>query len=219
MPDQSSRTFLQQAASSYNLALKQDDRAESAREYLRSRGLLPDNSPSGLGYVADPLPGHEQYAGRIAIPYWTRAGFTTIRFRCAAGHDCKAASCAKYLSPPGDCPRLYNVRRLYTNAPVIAICEGEFDTLTADHAGLPAVGVAGVQAWEPFFSRAFKGYETVFVLADNDDKGQGLKFGNEVARSISNARVALMPEGHDVNSFVMAEGPQALMERLELSDA
>jgi len=34
-----------------------------------------------LGVVVDPLPGHEQFLGRVAIPYVTPSGVVDIRFR------------------------------------------------------------------------------------------------------------------------------------------
>ena len=50
-----------------------------AEEYLASRGLgfpsiKEEMDKFMLGYVAEPLPGHEQYQGMLAIPYlrWSR---------------------------------------------------------------------------------------------------------------------------------------------------
>ncbi|MFC0547072.1 toprim domain-containing protein [Kutzneria chonburiensis] len=118
------------------------------------------------------------------------------------------------MTLPGDRPRLYNTPALMTASDQIAICEGELDTVTAAACGLDAVGVPGVEAWQPHFAPAFLGYERVYLLADNDDSGQGLKFAERIAGELPNARVVLMPHGHDVNSLVMQQGKRSLLERI-----
>jgi DNA primase len=135
----------------------------------------------------------------------------TVRFRRLGDGDGP-----KYRSVPGDPPRIFNANALLVPSDHIAICEGEFDAIAANEAGIPAIGIAGVSAWKDYFARCFKGYKAVYILADHDDKGQGLEFAEKVAAQISNARISPMPEGHDVNSFVMAEGPDALLDRLEI---
>ncbi|MFF0481082.1 toprim domain-containing protein [Streptomyces sp. NPDC004435] len=192
-------------------------------EYLKSRGLSEDNAASfRLGYVESPLPGHESARGMIAIPYITRSGVTTIRFRRLGDGDGP-----KYRSVPGDPPRIYNANALLAPSRYIALCEGEFDTIAAHLAGyearpgglpglLPAVGVGGVSAFKSYFARCFKGYEAVFMLADADDKGQGMEFADKLAGQIKNLRICPMPAGHDVNTFILEFGPDALLELLEI---
>lgn len=151
----------------------------------------------------------------MCIPYLTRAGVTTVRFRRLDVEGVEGQG-PKYLSLPGDEPRIYNANALMRHEPFIVICEGEFDTITATQCGLPAVGIAGVSAWRDYFARCFKGYDAVYILADADDKGQGVEFASRVADEIENARISPMPEGHDVNSFVKEFGPDALLDRLEI---
>src|SRR5690554_7306712 len=77
---------LETATSQYRESLP----GSPAEEYLASRGFQPDNTAVGkfrLGYVADPLPGHEMYRGVLAIPELRRAPdgvwtVVTMRFRC-----------------------------------------------------------------------------------------------------------------------------------------
>ncbi|MCP9207780.1 toprim domain-containing protein [Streptomyces sp. NEAU-Y11] len=193
-------------------------------EYLKKRGLSADSAASfRLGYVENPLPGHETARGMIAIPYLTRAGVMTIRFRRLGDGEGP-----KYRSVPGDPPRIYNANALLMPSDYIAICEGEFDAIAAHEAGiraahgravelgLPAVGMAGVSAFKPYFARCFKGYKAVFMLADGDDKGQGLEFAEKIAELVKNVRICPMPAGHDVNSYVLAHGPEALLDLLEI---
>lgn len=138
---------------------------------------------------------------------------TTIRFRRMTDNDDDGP---KYLSLPRDTPRIYNPEAFFRPESHIAICEGEIDAMTAWQAGIPAVGIAGVSGWQKVFAKCFQGHDKVFILADSDDKGQGMKFSNEVAEQVRNSLVVPMPEGHDVNSFVLENGPLALRERLSL---
>jgi DNA primase len=163
-----------------------------------------------LGYVDVPLVGHEFFRGRLAIPYLTRSGVVSLKFRRLGDMDGP-----KYLYQSGTvAKRIFNPEALFDDRPYICICEGELDAITAEQAGLPAVGIAGVDNWQPYFRRVFAGYEKVFILGDNDDKGQGETFAQALGELVPNSRVVLMPEGHDVNSFVKEAGPDALLGKV-----
>ena len=150
----------------------------------------------------------------LAIPYvrwspgsgWSVASIRFRRLTVAEGQS-------KYLSVTGDTGRLYNTLALLKRSPTIAITEGEIDAITADVAGIPAVGVPGAQAWKPHFREPFIGYEDVFILADGDDAGR--TFAETVASSLPNARIRSMPPGSDVNSLVMGRGVQALKDLIK----
>jgi hypothetical protein len=178
--------------------------------------LLRETTPRfQLGYVADPLPGHEQYRGSLAIPYvrWSHEhqwAVVSIRFRCIRDHEHRGHG--KYNTVAGDRPRLYNTKALLEGGGRIAITEGEIDAISAEACGIPAVGVAGAQSWQPHFREPFVGYREVLVLADGDEAG--LQFGNTVARELPNAKVIPCPPGQDVNSLFLAGGKQALIERI-----
>lgn len=160
------------------------------------------------------MPGHEKYHGMIAIPYLSPDGWTLqIRFRRIGDGDGP-----KYLSVPGAPPRLYNTRTLDDSYTEIFVTEGEPDTWIATQCGLPAVGIPGVSSWCPEWALPLLQYDAVYLLADNDDKGQGAKLGERMAADLPNLRIILMPEGHDVNSFVLSEGADALLERVGASD-
>jgi DNA primase len=180
---------------------------------LTTRGLSPDKQAFfRLGYVNNPVPGHDKFTGRIVIPYLTRTGVVGMKFRALGDTDG-----AKYLNLPRQATRIYNPEAFFSDKPYIGICEGEIDAMTAHNRLLPAVGLPGVSQWQEWMDRPFAGYETIYVLADNDDKGQGKKFGEEIEERLENVRVILMPEGHDVNSFVAAEGHTALLERIGIN--
>jgi DNA primase len=149
----------------------------------------------------------------LAIPYEAPHGAVGLKFRCLQDHDCKATHKNRYLNPPGHEHRLYNTAALFSPLPYVGIAEGEIDAITAHLAGIPTVGAPGATSWKPAFTRLFRGYETVFIFADNDDGGVGMeKFATPLAEKISGSRIILMPPGHDVNSFVQENGYDALRE-------
>lgn len=194
------------ALTEYQDQLATDD---AAQDYLRNRGLSADKQAYfRLGFISDPVPGHEKFSGRIVIPYLTRNGVVGMKFR--AIEDRKD----KYLNLPRQAPRIYNPEAFFSDKPYIAICEGEIDAITAHSRLLPSVGLPGVSSWQEWFSRPFNGYEVIYVLADNDDKGQGAKFADELSERLENVRTILMPEGMDVNTFVSENNHDALLERV-----
>jgi len=211
---ESQKRSLREATSRYHQSIE----GSPAEAYLESRGLFPSNEKVGrfrLGYVADPLPGHDAFAGFLAIPYlrWSQEfGWTvvSIRYRCIEDHDHKGHG--KYMTQPGDRPRLFNTKALLEPSPVIAITEGELDAVTGQLCGIPTVGVPGAQSWQPHFREPFLGYRRVFIFADGDDPGR--KFAGSIAKTLPNATVIQMPDGEDVNSIVVGQGVDALTGRL-----
>jgi DNA primase len=137
---------------------------------------------------------------------WRGWSVASIRFRSID------ESGSKYMTVAGDTPRLYNTRALTLNTDRMVLTEGEADCITAELCGLPAVGVPGVQTWKPYYRELFLGYREVLILADGDEPG--VLFANTVAKALPNARVIQMPQGQDVNSLVMKEGKQSLLNRL-----
>lgn len=214
---ESQRTFLRTATERYWASLP----GSPAEVYLAKRALnFPSVKPAVdkfmLGYVNDPLPGHEMFRGYLAIPYlrWSQEhgwAVVSIRFRCIQDHEHRGHG--KYMTVAGDRPRLYNTLALLKESAVIAITEGELDAITAQVAGMPAVGVPGAQAWQSYFREPFLGYREVFVLADGDEPG--MQFAHTVAKELPNAKVIPMPPGEDVNSLVLTKGKQALLERIK----
>lgn len=203
---ESQRAFLWEATTRYRDALP----GSPAAEYLESRGIL-DAPQFGLGYVEDPLPGHEMYRNCLAIPYmrysdWRGWSVASLRFRRLDDGS------PKYMTVAGDRPRLYNTAALNRYSRDIAICEGELDTITSELAGLATVGLPGAAMWKPYFRELFLGYRNVNILADGDEPG--MEFANTVAKTLPNARIIPMPPGEDVNSIVNSQGKDALLERI-----
>ncbi|MEU7814079.1 toprim domain-containing protein [Pseudonocardia sp. NPDC049154] len=204
------RGLLAEATERYHEALLEDDHA---LDYLGARGIdLPEIYSYQLGLVVDPIPDHESMTGRIAIPYLVpRGGPVGMKFRCLRHSDCKAVECPKYLAHTGMGQRLYNVGALKVASDVIAITEGELDAIVATEAGIPAVAVPGVKGWADAWAFCFEGYRRVLVIGDGDEAGRS--FAERLADHIDSARAVPMPDGHDVTSLVLEQGPEALRER------
>lgn len=184
---------------------------DMAGPYLASRGITREVAAiTRLGYVApdDHMIDHTQYVGRLAIPYVTPAGgVVELRFRALLDDGSP-----KYLSRAGAEPHLYNVNAFTVDSDVIAVCEGEIDTITAHYlCGIPAVGLAGANGWKNWYARAFMDYR-VLVLCDGDEPGRDL--GKRIAQQMDNAVVVSMPDGQDVNSVFLSEGADGVRKRV-----
>lgn len=169
-----------------------------------------------LGFVADPLPGHEMYRGMMSIPYLRRAehgdwSVVSIRFRCLEDHD-RHDGHGKYNTEAGDRPRMFNTLALQQAHDTVAICEGELDAITSQACGIPAVGIPGVQAWRPHFKEPFLGYERVWIFADGDEPGR--TFARTLAQTLTNAKIIQFADGDDVSSMAVKYGAEALKEKI-----
>jgi hypothetical protein len=216
----SARAGLEQATQRYADALAE---SPAAIAYLEFRGIYVDpdmpeelGNPWLLGLVNDPIPEHEDMQGRLAIPYLVpRGGPVGMKFRCMVDHgpdtSCKSMGHAKYLSHAGMGQRLYGVTSLRIESPVIGITEGELDAIVATEAGIPSVAVPGVKGWSDAWRYLFEGHERVLVFGDGDDPGRA--FAEKLTALIPDSRAVPMADGHDVTSFVLEHGVDALRER------
>lgn len=204
------RELLAQATEKYADSLV----GSAAEEYLAGRGIPADVAGGfRLGFVSDPIEGHERFRGRLAIPYLTPTGAVGMRFR-----SLDPEGDPKYDSEAGQRTALFNVRDLHRSEPWVCITEGELDCLVVSGiVGVPAVGVPGVEHWKKngsVWSRLFQDYETVYVLADGDKPGRAM--AKDVARLVENPVVIDLPDGRDVNELVVAEGPDFLLNLMGL---
>ena len=162
-----------------------------------------------LGTVVDPVEGHREYEGWLSIPYITAMGHcVAVKFRRI--DDGKP----KYGQPLGQKAHPYNVTDILTLSPFIVICEGELDAVVLSGiVKIPAVGIPGVAAWKPHFVKLFTGYDTVFVIGDNDIKedgtNPGAEFAKRVAQEVSNSTIVTLPPSMDINDFYLAKGLDA----------
>ena len=166
-----------------------------------------------IGTITDPINGHEMYEGWISIPYITASG-SCVGFKFRRLDEGKP----KYGSPTGQKAHLYNVADI-TMKPYIVVCEGELDTIiVSGELGIPAVGVPGVAAWKPHFPKLFGGYETVYVVGDNDVKedgsNPGAEFSKRVANEVMNSTIVTLPPNMDINDYYLVHGASATRKLL-----
>ena len=199
----SQRSFLLQATQRYAATI------EEASDYLSSRQLSVEEAKVfHLGVVVDPLPGHEPYKGRLAIPYITPSGVVDIRFRDLTGtHD------AKYMGLVGAETTMFNTQAVFAADDYICVTEGEFDcimmSVKTQH---PTVGIPGANNWKKHYAKILDDFDVVVVLADGD--APGLEFGKKISRELGNVNIISMPDGEDVNSMMIKNGSEWLDERI-----
>ena len=167
-----------------------------------------------IGTITDPINGHEMYEGWISIPYITASG-SCVGFKFRRLDEGKP----KYGSPTGQKAHLYNVSDVTIMKPYIVVCEGELDTIiVSGELGIPAVGVPGVAAWKPHFPKLFSGYETVYVVGDNDVKedgsNPGAEFSKRVANEVMNSTIVTLPPNMDINDYYLVHGASATRKLL-----
>ena len=171
-----------------------------AEDYLKNRGIpLEVARLASLGVVEEPEVGHEQYIGRLAIPYITKTGVVDLRFR-----SLNPAVEPKYMGLTGAETKMYNVIDIDKANSFIGVCEGELDTITMSGCvGIPCIGVPGANSWKKHYTRLLADFERVFVFADGDQPGT--EFARSLARELP-VTIVQLPEGHDVNSMYVQEG-------------
>lgn len=214
MLSQERLTLLHELASNYQQKINQQ-----TVEYLVSRGFTKELANQHLlGTVpADCDPAHAQFIGWLSIPYRVVNGVTGFKFRRIDNEPGP-----KYMAPLHQPARLFNAVAIAQQSDTIAICEGELDTCIANQI-LPSVGIPGAKAWRPHFSRIFAGYRTVYILADNDDKGDGsanpgMELAEKVLAEVEQAQLVTLPPKSDVNSVYIAEGLSGLKRRIGLEN-
>lgn len=194
-----------------------EDLADTEAEaYLMSRGLTRETIRShGLGLVTEPSTEHEMFDGYLSIPYLRKTPrdqwiCPSIRFRCIEDHE--HVGHGKYMTMAGDRPRLYNTLALTTSDDVVAICEGELDTVAASQAGIPAIGLPGAESWQDSWVMALEGFSRVILLPDGDPAGE--RWARKLAKILPGSRMVQSPEGKDVNDLLLELGEEGLYERV-----
>jgi len=178
--------------------------------YLEARGLLEVASALRIGEVsATPDPTLARYAGRLVVPSLSARGTVThITFRCMED-ECEGHP--KYLHWQGLDTRLYNVAAVDSDESTLHICEGQLDAATLVAAGLPAIGVPGAQSWPAHGHRLLQGFDRVLFWADRDDKGASMLLFERIRQRTPHLELVHLPDGHDVNSFYVQQGRDALL--------
>ena len=197
--------LLQEAAHRYAEAI-----SDEALAYLAGRGISEEVAARyRIGTITDPIEGHQNYQGWISIPYFTALDMC-VGFKFRRLDDGKP----KYGAPVGQKSHLFNVIATMSPTKSIVVCGGEFDAIIMDAVvGVPAVGVPGVAAWKPFYSKLFNGFDMVYIVGDNDVKedgtNPGAEFSRRVAGEILNSQIVQLPPGMDITDFYLVNGQEA----------
>ena len=197
------RQFLLQATQRYA------SKIELAKDYLSSRQLsVEEASTFHLGVVEDPLPGHEAYKGRLAIPYITPSGVVDIRFRAMSNEE------PKYMGLVGAKTTMFNTQACFVANKYICVTEGEFDCIMMSVKTMhPTIGIPGANNWKSHYAKILDDFDVVIVLADGDPAG--LEFGKKISRELGNVNIISMPDGEDVNSMMIKMGSEWLDGRIK----
>jgi 5S rRNA maturation endonuclease (ribonuclease M5) len=198
----SQKNFLLQATQRYAAKI------ELAEEYLLSRHLSVEEAKVfHLGVVDDPLPGHEAYVGRLAIPYITPSGVVDIRFRGIHNED------PKYMGLVGAKTTMFNTQACFVADKYICVTEGEFDCIMMSVKTIhPTIGIPGANNWKPHYAKILDDFDTVIVLADGD--AAGLEFGKKISRELGNVNIVSMRDGYVLNSMLIKKGRDWIDERI-----
>jgi len=198
----SHRQFLLRATQQYA------SQVEVAKDYLLTRHLSVEEAQTfHLGVVVDPMPGHEGFKNRLAIPYITPSGVVDIRFRAMGDMD------PKYMGMVGAKTTMFNTPACFVQSKYICVTEGEFDCIMMSvKTNHPTVGIPGANNWKPHYSRILDDFDMVIILTDGDTAGA--EFGKKITRELPNANVIAMPEGEDVNSVFIKLGKEWIDERV-----
>jgi len=183
-----------------------------AEDYLASRGITREAARlARLGVVGEPEVGHEQFQGRLSIPYITKTGVVDLRFR-----SLNPAVEPKYMGMTGAETKMYNVLDIERAGDFIGVCEGEIDTITVSSLiGIPCVGVPGANSWKKHYTRLLADFERIFVFADGDQPGK--EFATSLARELPVTTIQL-PDGHDVNSMFVLEGASYFHKKIGFNE-
>jgi DNA primase len=182
-----------------------ENQVNPAVEYLLGRGIGRESIESfRLGFVSEPISGHEQYQGCISIPSLGPSGVYGLRFRSLR------ADGPKYLGLSGAPTRLFNIRDIHTATDTICVTEGELDAVILSQCGLKATGVSGANSWKRHHPRMMAGFEKVYIFGDGDKAGSD--FAKQVMASLDNGIRVRLPENLDVNEYFLKHGERGLLD-------
>lgn len=209
------RLSREQRQSLERATLRYSEHIDAAKGWLEERGLDVEHVRSrAYGVVTDPIPGHEHFAGRLAIPYLTDAGPINMNFRCMENHKCKEVpNHAKYMKPKGASGNLYGVQSISWADDWIILTEGELDAETWQQIGVPALGAPGAKAWKDHWTNVLEDFARVYVIAEGDQAGE--EFWKLVSSQVTNTIKVPLPNGEDSNSLFVKGGADALVSRIK----
>jgi DNA primase len=188
----------------------------SAEELLAS-GLVKQREEDASAARSDPQRGYDRFRDRVMFPICNDYGeVVAFSGRVLAGDD----QAAKYINSP-ETPLftkghvlfgLHRSKRALIERSSAIVCEGQLDLITAFSAGVTNVIAPQGTAFTERQAQILKRFVREVVLCfDSDAAGQ--KAAERSLPALLNAdliiRVAALPHGHDPDSLIRQEGPEA----------
>jgi phage/plasmid primase-like uncharacterized protein len=76
-------------------------------------------------------------------------------------------------------------------------------------------------AWKDHFAKLLSGYDTIYIVGDNDIKedgsNPGAEFARRVAGEVMNGTIVNLPAGTDINEYYLVNGLDATRHLLGVS--
>ncbi len=181
---------------------------------LESAGLVLKRDSGGF---------YDRFRGRLMFPICDDQG-RVVAFSGRSLTDAKDQP--KYVNSPETAIfqkgkilfGLNKAKRAILDEKVAIVCEGQLDTITCHENGFANVVAPQGTAFTEQHARILKRHaDDVILMFDGDEPGQNAAVRNaeplwELGAGI---RVALLPEGHDPDSFLKQHGPEKLRDLLD----
>jgi DNA primase len=211
------------APNSWNDLLRRFGAAEGDRKLLAELGLIIERE---RGQARDGERYYDRFRDRLMFP------IRDVRGRIIAfGGRIIDQGEPKYLNSPEtvlfhkgrELYGLYETRRARSGLKRLLVVEGYMDAVRLHQSGLTyAVATLGTATTPEHFKRIFRLVSEVVFAFDGDRAGRAaawraLQHALPEAREGREVRFLFLPEGHDPDTLVAEEGPEAFEKRLETS--
>jgi DNA primase len=209
------------APNSWNEVLRRFGANEADRKQLADLGLIIERE---RGQIRDGERHYDRFRDRIMFPIRDARG----RVIAFGGRIIEQGE-PKYLNSPEtalfhkgrELYALYETRRARSNLKRLLIVEGYMDAVRLHQSGITyAVATLGTATTPEHFKRIFRLVNEVVFAFDGDRAGRAaawraLQHALPEAREGREIRFLFLPDGHDPDSLVGEEGPEAFEKRLE----
>ena len=209
------------APDAWNTVLRRFGNSETDRQALGELGLIIERD---RGQVRDGERHYDRFRDRIMFPIRDSRG-RVIAF----GGRVIGRGEPKYLNSPEtalfhkgrELYGLYETRLTRSSLKRLLVVEGYLDVVRLHQAGITyAVATLGTATTPDHLTRLFRLVREVVFAFDGDRAGRvaawrALQHALPEAREGREIRFLFLPEGHDPDTLVGAEGPEAFEKRLE----
>ena len=220
-PETIARFGLGYAANSWNEVLRRFGTAEADRQRLADAGLIVERE---RGQIRDGERHYDRFRDRIMFPIRDARG----RVIAFGGRIIDAGE-PKYLNSPEtllfhkgrELYGIYETRRARPNLTRLVVVEGYMDVVRLHQSGVDyALATLGTATTPEHFRRIFRLVPAVVFAFDGDRAGRAaawraLQQALPEAREGREIRFLFLPEGHDPDTLVGAEGREAFEQRLQ----